>query len=179
MIPNYSFQVRDFAGHGYICVGDSHRFIDPIFSFGLFVAMYEGGLAAEAAAGYLAGEGRDAGNPFHDYMIGIETGIDIIEDVLDVFWENPLAFSVLVHRRYREPLVDILAGRVFSGMPSDGVEDALTSFRKILKRERFYDNSGLYSVPIGSRYQPDRAPLWNSTLDSVESTERWMRENMS
>jgi hypothetical protein len=32
-------------------------------------------------------------------------------------------------------------------------------------------------VPIGSRYHPERAPLWNSAFDSVETTERWIREN--
>ena len=45
VIPNYSFQVRDFAGPGYICVGDAHRFVDPIFSFGLYIAIKEGVLA--------------------------------------------------------------------------------------------------------------------------------------
>src|SRR5262245_41074722 len=88
-IPNYSFQVRNFAGPGYICVGDAHRFIDPIFSFGLYVALLEAGLAADAAAGYLEGRGRGEANPFRDYMVHVERGIDILEDVLDTFWENP------------------------------------------------------------------------------------------
>src|SRR5262245_52282805 len=63
VIPNYSFQVRNFAGRGYICLGDAHRFIDPIFSFGLYIAMVEAGLAADATAAYLEGRGRDAGDP--------------------------------------------------------------------------------------------------------------------
>ena len=29
VIPNYSFQVAGFAGPGYICLGDAHRFVDP------------------------------------------------------------------------------------------------------------------------------------------------------
>ncbi len=37
VIPNYSYQVRGFCGKGFICIGDAHRFIDPIFSFGLTV----------------------------------------------------------------------------------------------------------------------------------------------
>lgn len=39
VIPNYSYQVKAFCGKGFMCIGDSHRFIDPIFSFGLTVAM--------------------------------------------------------------------------------------------------------------------------------------------
>lgn len=176
VIPNYSFQVRKFAGPGYICVGDSHRFVDPIFSFGLYVAMKEASLAAEVAASYLDGEGRDSDDPFHEHMVVTETAIDILEDALDMFWENPLAFSVLVHNKYRWPMVDVFAGRIYPGMPTRGVDEALASFRKLLKRDRTFD-ADLYSMPIGSRFHPERAPLWNSELDSVETTDRWMREN--
>jgi FADH2-dependent halogenase len=175
-IPNYSYQVRNFAGPGYICVGDAHRFIDPIFSFGLYAAMAEAGFAAEAAAGYLDGAGRDGVDPFRGYMIRVERGLDVLEDVLDTFWENPLAFAFLVHHKFREPLIDVFAGRVFEGMPNKRVGEAHGAFQKLLKRERTYDASGLFSVPIGSRFQPERAPLWNTALDSVETTERWMRD---
>ena len=178
VIPNFSFQVRNFAGRGYICLGDAHRFIDPIFSFGLYVAIVEAGLAAEATAGWLAGKGRDAGDPhFRDYMFHIEHGIDILEDVIDMFWENPLAFTVLVNARlFREAMIDVFAGRIFAGMRHRGRDEALTSCRKALRRERNYDETELLSVPIGSRYHAERAPLWNSELDSVETTERWMRD---
>lgn len=178
VVPNYSFQVRKFAGPGYICVGDSHRFIDPIFSFGLFVAIKEAGIAAQATARWLEGEGRGSDDPFQDYMIYVERGIDMLEDLVDTFWENPLAFSVFVHQRYREGVVDIFAGRNYDGdgLPTDDRDEAVGAMRKLLKRERTYDHDGLYSVPIGSRFHPERAPLWNSELDSVETTERWMRE---
>ncbi len=179
VIPNYSFQVRKFAGPGYICVGDSHRFVDPIFSFGLYVAIKEAGLAADAVVDYLAGKGRDSDDPFNEYMTYTEKAIDILEDVLDTFWENPLAFSVFVHNRYRGPMMDVFAGRIYDGMPHDGRDKAVASFRKLLKRERTYDDDGAYSVPIGSRFHEERAPLWNSALDSVETTEQWMREELS
>jgi flavin-dependent dehydrogenase len=177
-IPNYSFQVRKFAGPGFICVGDAHRFVDPIFSFGLWVAMSEAGFAADATMGWLDGVGRDDPNPFHDYMVTLERSIDILEDMIDTFWENPLAFAFLVHNRYREPMIDVFSGRIYPGMPHNGRDEALGAFRKLLERERVYDDEGLYSVPIGSRYHADRAPLWNSTLDSVETTEAWIRENV-
>jgi flavin-dependent dehydrogenase len=177
VIPNYSFQVRKFAGPGYICVGDSHRFVDPIFSFGLFIALKESELAADAAARYLDGEGRDSNDPFHAHMVSAERGVDTLEDMIDMFWENPLAFSVLAHDRYRGALIDCFAGRIYDGMPTRGLDEAMASFRKLLKRERTYDHDGLFSVPIGSRFHPERAPLWNSALDSVETTEAWIRSN--
>jgi flavin-dependent dehydrogenase len=176
VIPNYSFQVRKFAGPGYICVGDSHRFVDPIFSFGLYVAMQEAGLAADEVLGWLDGKGRGSDSPFESYMLHTERAIDILEDMIDTFWENPLAFAVFAHDRYRDQLLDMFAGRIYDGMPVVDRDRALTAFRKLLNRDRVYDPEGMYSVPIGSRFHPERAPLWNSELDTVETTERWIRE---
>ena len=64
VIPNYSYQVRRFCGKGFICIGDAHRFIDPIFSFGLTVTMREAEFAAPLIRRYLEGNGRDNANPF-------------------------------------------------------------------------------------------------------------------
>lgn len=179
VIPNYSFQVRKFAGPGYICVGDAHRFVDPIFSFGLYVAIKEAGLIVDPVQRWLAGEGRDQPDPFQEHMVAAEYAIDILEDMIDVFWENPLAFSVFVHDRFRHAVLDIFAGRVYAGMPTLDRDPALAAFRRLLKRERTYDADGAYSVPIGSRFHPERAPLWDSQLDSVETTEAWLRDEAS
>ena len=177
VIPNYSFQVRRFAGPGFICVGDAHRFVDPIFSFGLYVALSEAGFAADAAVKYLDGPGPDGDHPFHQYMIDVEKGIDVLEDMIDTFWENPFAFGFMVHNRYREPMIDVFSGRIYDGMLHKGREEAMAAFRRLLGRERTYDDDGMFSVPIGSRFHEERAPLWNSALDSVETTERWIRDN--
>jgi flavin-dependent dehydrogenase len=174
-VPNYSFQVRNFADHGYICVGDAHRFLDPIFSFGLYVAVREALMAVEAAVAYLDGKGRDSVDPFREHKVAVERGMDVLEDVLDGFWENPLAFAFLVHNRYTEELTDVFAGRVYDDqMKAANFETAIDEFRRLLGRERVYDADDLFSVPIGSRYHPDRAPLWRTTATDYESTEEWV-----
>src|SRR5206468_9570866 len=83
VIPNYSYQVRRFCGKGFICIGDAHRFIDPIFSFGLYVAVKEARHAADAVKDYLNGKGRDDVNPFAGHQLYFEQGIDILEDLMD------------------------------------------------------------------------------------------------
>jgi flavin-dependent dehydrogenase len=176
VVPNYSFQVRKFAGPGYFCIGDSHRFVDPIFSFGLYVAMKEANLAVDEVMGWLDGKGRDSDNPFHEYMLHAERAIDMLEDMVDTFWENPLAFAYMAHRRYRDQVLDMFAGRIYDGQPVADRDEAVRVFRRLLRRERTYDQFGEFSIPIGSRYHPERAPLWNSELTDVESTERWLNE---
>src|SRR5262249_37546502 len=66
-ISNYSYCIEHFTGKGFLCVGDSHRFIDPIFSFGLLFASKEAELAAAAIRDYLAGKNRETENPFAAY----------------------------------------------------------------------------------------------------------------
>lgn len=177
VIPNYSYQVKKFTGKGFICIGDAHRFVDPIFSFGLTVAMREAQLAAPVVRAYLEGQDRDKPNPFATHQLMCEKGIDILEDSLDCFWEQPLAFAMFTHLRFSEHMTDMFAGRIYphERQPSP----AIAAFRRMLGREgqrelSYADLDGqLYSIPIGSRYHPERAPLWEVN-SPVETTETWM-----
>lgn len=153
-IVNYSFQVRQFTGPGFICIGDAHRFIDPIFSFGLYATMKEAQFAAPVIKAYLEGANRDRPNPFEEYQTFCETGLDIFEDFIDHFWEQPLAFAAFMHLRYFDQMIDSLAGRVYERQPSPVVR----SMRKMLKRERVEEEDA--ALPAGSRYHPERAHLW-------------------
>jgi flavin-dependent dehydrogenase len=170
VIPNYSFQVRGFCGKGFICIGDSHRFIDPIFSFGVTVTMREAEFAAPYVRRYLAGELDGKENPFDELQKICEKGIDNLEDMIDLFWEQPFAFATFVHHRYSEQMTDAFAGRIyeFEHQPSPSI----LSFRKLLKRTREYSADD-YSVPIGSRYHPERAALW-APDSPVPGTEHWI-----
>ena len=178
VIPNYSYQVKNFCGKGFLCIGDAHRFVDPIFSFGLSGALREAQFAAPAVCAYLEGAGRDLPNPFARHQLFCEKGIDVLEDVVDTFWEHPLAFALCVHERYRDQMIDMFAGRVYEheNQPSP----ALLAFRKLLnregERELSYVNDDLYSIPIGSRYHAERAPIWEAEA-SVGLTESWMKSS--
>ncbi len=170
VVPNYSFQVRGFTGPGFACIGDSHRFLDPIFSFGVTVTMREAEIIAPIVRDYLQGKLSAEGNPFAEHEIICEQGIDNLEDMIDLFWEQPFAFATFVHSRYTELMTDAFAGRIYphEHQPSQ----AIMAFRKLLKRTRSYDKDD-YSIPIGSRYHPERAALWEPD-SPVEGTEEWV-----
>jgi flavin-dependent dehydrogenase len=154
-IANYSYQVRNFTGKGFICVGDAHRFVDPIYSFGLCISLEEARQAANAVKGYLDGKGRDDARPFADYEIELEQGIDIVEDMMDAFWEYPFGFAGVV-RGHTDEMTDIFAGRLWERQPNI----AITKLRKMLKRQRTYGAGEQISMPIGSRFNPERAHIW-------------------
>ncbi len=152
-IANYSYQTHNFTGKGFICVGDAHRFVDPIYSFGLCISLAEAEAAANAVQDYLNGKGRCDERPFAAYEIEREQGIDIVEDMMDAFWEYPFPFAKVVHD-YQDEMTDIFAGRLWDRQPSA----ALTKLRALTKRQRSYD--GKLTTPVGSRYHPERAHIW-------------------
>ena len=162
-IVNYSYQIRQFTGPGYIAIGDAHRFIDPIFSFGLYVTMKEAQFSSQAIEAYLNGEGRDLENPFASYQSYVEEGADVVEDFVDFFWEQPLAFSRFMHVKYFEQMIDALSGRIYENQPSPSV----ASMRKMLKRDRSLDDD--VSQPIGSRFHPERADLGREDYKQMEA----------
>jgi len=125
---NYSYHIKQFTGKGFLCAGDSHRFIDPIFSFGVNFALKEGKYAAAAIMKYLSGETQNQTNPFAEYQAISEDGQDIIQDLVDVFWENPLPFVALVHYKHPEGMIDLFAGRIFRDEPRD--EKAMLALRR-------------------------------------------------
>lgn len=171
VIPNYSYQVRRFTGKGFICIGDAHRFIDPIFSFGVTIAMREAQFAAPLIKEYIEGKHRNEARPFAEHEKFCEQGADVLEDMIDCFWEFPFGFAKYVFFDYKDQMTDVFAGRIFD--PECWPKTALQGFRKSLKREREYKDDDMYSIPIGSRYHPERAAVWEPNAP-MQSTEEWM-----
>jgi flavin-dependent dehydrogenase len=106
---NFSYDVAHFAGYGWVCIGDAHRFIDPHFSFGVGVAMAEGREVVAPIRDFLASPSRDAFAAFEKWA---RIGGDACQTVLDAFWDVPFAFGLLF-QQHREDFADLLGGRIW------------------------------------------------------------------
>jgi flavin-dependent dehydrogenase len=120
-ISNYSYHIKKYIGKNYLCIGDAHRFVDPIFSFGLYFAVSEAQLASEAIVKYFQGETADKQRPFADFQVLAERGQDTIQSLLDCFWDYPFAFAFFAHSRYTDDVIDMFAGRIYEEEPSPGL----------------------------------------------------------
>jgi flavin-dependent dehydrogenase len=120
-ISNYSYRIPNFTGKGFLCVGDSHRFIDPVFSFGVFFAMKEAEHAASAIMSFFAAPKAEQPNPFSDYQRLCDRGQDSVQELIDAFWQHPYAFKLLAHHRYPEDIIHMFAGRVYEETPLPGL----------------------------------------------------------
>jgi len=113
-VANYSYQIKDFGGPGFLCVGDAHRFMDPIFSFGLHFTLVECRKAADVIADYLGGKTNGHAKPFEEHAKFCELGMDNIQVLLDTFWSYPFAFSLYSKDpKYRDGFIDLFAGRCY------------------------------------------------------------------
>ncbi len=125
---NFSYAIRDFTGKGYLAVGDAHRFIDPFFSFGVHLAISEAEKAAEFIGGYLEGRYRELANPFAAYERLCDRGMDVVEDLINAFWNNPLGWGYMLHHTdYGGDMLDIFGGLIYE----DEVSPGLLAMRKI------------------------------------------------
>ena len=99
--------------------------------------MREAEFAAPIVREYLEGKRRNGENPFREHQVFCEKAIDNLEDMIDLFWEQPFAFATFVYHRYPDQMTDAFAGRIYptEHQPSQ----AVVAFRKMLKRTREYD----------------------------------------
>ena len=133
-VTSYCYEASNYAGKGFICVGDSHQFTDPIFSFGVFLAMKEGEFAAKAIVTHLGKEGGNNGNPFADYQVLTTEGQDAIRDTIDTFWEYPLVFTRMASGQAQDDITDIFAGRIYGDIVRNNASRA--AMRRLLAKRR-------------------------------------------
>lgn len=129
-VANYSYWIKKFVGKGFLCVGDSHRFIDPIFSFGLLFASKEAEYSAQAIHDFFAGK-LNSDDPFAEYERFADRAQDVIQVMMDCFWEWPLPFQKYVHMTDREDMIDIFAGRVYGEEPHN--TEAMKKMKRLLE----------------------------------------------
>jgi FADH2-dependent halogenase len=133
-VTSYSYSTTDYAGKGFICVGDSHEFTDPIFSFGVFLAVKEAEFAAAAIVKHLGEEGGTDENPFADYEAITTEGQSAIRDVIDTFWEYPLVFTRMASGPHQDDITDLFAGRVYGESMRENV--SRVTMRRLLAKHR-------------------------------------------
>jgi flavin-dependent dehydrogenase len=109
---DYSYSMSRFAGPGWLLVGDACRFVDPIFSSGVSVAMYSAKFASEAIAAAMAGE---EGSAFDAYEDRVRRGVDIWYEFISLYYRLMHLFTWFTRSsdEHRQDLIRLLQGLVF------------------------------------------------------------------
>jgi FADH2 O2-dependent halogenase len=110
---NYSYVMDRFAGDGWLLVGDAARFVDPVFSSGVSVAMESAKRAADAIIVAL-GRNDVHATAFADYERAVRAGVDIWREFILLYYQLPPLFFDLISRpESRSQLTRLLQGDVY------------------------------------------------------------------
>jgi flavin-dependent dehydrogenase len=112
---NYSYTCTRMSGRNWLMVGDAYAFVDPIFSTGVYLAMYSAELAAEVVAGALAEPARERALQ-RRYEREIRKGLKALSWFIFRFTTPAMTYLFRNPRnmfRVEEAMISMLAGDVF------------------------------------------------------------------
>jgi flavin-dependent dehydrogenase len=126
---DYSYGMRQIAGDSMVLIGDAARFVDPIFSSGVSVAMNSARLAAkDIIAAHAAGDYRRA--RFDGYVDTLRRGVSIWYDFISLYYRLNVLFTTFIDDpRYRKDVIQMLQGDVYD----EKEPEALTAMKEHVK----------------------------------------------
>jgi FADH2 O2-dependent halogenase len=110
---DFSYAMRQITGDGWAMLGDAARFVDPIFSSGVGIAMNAARLLSEDVIA--AAEAGDFSRPrFTEYERKQRRGLTNWYNFIAVYYRLNILFTVFVQDpRYRLDLLRMLQGNVY------------------------------------------------------------------
>jgi flavin-dependent dehydrogenase len=118
---DFSYRNRRLFGPRLLRVGDAAGFMDPVFSSGVYLAMYSGRLAARAVLASLAA-GDDGRRRFKSYEKTIFRAMDLYFEMVEGFYTRSFMELFMEPReKFQLPdaIVAILAGELEGGWKLD------------------------------------------------------------
>lgn len=112
---NYSYYAKKMYGKHYLMVGDSFGFIDPVFSSGVYLAMYAAFSGADAIDASLRDPARKAGH-LRRHSRTISRGIDQLSWFIYRFTSPAIQHMFMAPKNYlnmQDGIISMLAGDVF------------------------------------------------------------------
>jgi flavin-dependent dehydrogenase len=121
---DYSYEIKQLVGPGWMLIGDALRFVDPVFSTGVDVAMFSANYAFETIDEVL--KGRDEAEALREYDGRVGSGVQAWYDLIAMFYKLRNLFTAFaVRKRFRERVVRILQGNLYQ-------PDALARAREMI-----------------------------------------------
>lgn len=145
---DYSYSMSKFVGDGFLLVGDAARFVDPIFSSGVSIALYSAKFAAERIK--YAFEINDFSEAiFKPYEEKLRSGADIWYEFIRLYYKLlPLFTYFIQSKEHRLQVLQLLQGEVFDRQEVP-VLDAMRKFvETVEKSDNHIFKRQLTDIPI-------------------------------
>lgn len=150
---DYSYAMSEICGDGWMMIGDAARFVDPIFSSGVSVAMNSARIASYdiIAAAESGGFTKAAFSP---YETKLRRAVRNWYEFISIYYRLNILFTAFVaDPRYRTDVLKMLQGDVYD----DAEPAALTAMREITRTVEENPNH-LWHPHLGTLRAPSAAP---------------------
>ncbi|HEY3601404.1 MAG TPA: NAD(P)/FAD-dependent oxidoreductase [Chthoniobacterales bacterium] len=110
---DYSYKMDTFVGNGFVLIGDAARFVDPIFSSGVSVALYSAKYSSERIK--YAFEHNDFSEAaLKPYENKLRAGTEIWYEFIRLYYKLlPLFTKFIESKKHRIEVLRLLQGEVF------------------------------------------------------------------
>lgn len=152
---DYSYAMKEICGDRWLLIGDAARFVDPIFSSGVSVAMNSARLASCDILA--AAEKGDFSKPaFASFESTLRRAVRNWYEFISIYYRLNILFTAFVaDPRYRIDVLKMLQGDVYD----DTEPVALTKMREITRLvEQNPDH--LWHKHLGTLRAPSQAPMF-------------------
>ena len=114
-LADFSYRIDQLTGDGWLFVGDSAGFLDPLFSSGAHLAIKSADLAAAAIDEALA-RGDTSRTAFVEYERAVRYAVDLFLGVVQAFYRGEFRetlFEANQRATLRRIITSVLSGDVF------------------------------------------------------------------
>jgi flavin-dependent dehydrogenase len=152
---DYSYSMREVCGDRFVLIGDAARFVDPIFSSGVSVALNSARLACQDILA--AAEAGDFAKPrFTRYESKLRRAVRNWYEFISIYYRLNILFTAFVQDpRYRLDVLKLLQGDVYD----DEEPKALQQMREIVSVVE-QDEGHLWHPYLGELRAPAAAPAF-------------------
>jgi 1H-pyrrole-2-carbonyl-[peptidyl-carrier protein] chlorinase len=145
---DYSYSMKRFAGDGWLLVGDAARFVDPIFSSGVSIALESAKSASETIVRCLeAGDvSRAMLQPYEDRL---KAGVSIWYEFIRLYYKLMHLFTYFIQsKEHRHQVLQLLQGEVYDRDAAPVLDEMRSLIRKVEQTPGHVWQSHLTDVPI-------------------------------
>lgn len=145
---DYSYTMQKFIGNGFVLIGDAARFVDPIFSSGVSIALYSAKYATERIrVAFETGDFSEA--TFRPYEERVRGGVGIWYEFIRLYYKLlPLFTHFIQSREHRLEVLRLLQGEVYDRKDVPVLDSMRAYIRSVEQSDNHVFKAQLSDIPI-------------------------------
>jgi FADH2 O2-dependent halogenase len=145
---DYSYSLRKFVGNGHVMIGDAARFVDPIFSSGVSIALYSAKYASERIRmAFETGDFSEA--MFQPYEDKLRGGVNIWYEFIRLYYKLlPLFTHFIQSKEHRIEVLRLLQGEVYDRADVPVLDAMRKYIRKVEESPDHLFRKHLSNIPV-------------------------------